>query len=184
MKQTPESDADDLTRRVGRVRLLLLDVDGVLTDGSIVYTDDGVELKRFHVRDGSGIKLWRKAGHDVAILSGRTSAATSRRAAELGIGTVVQGREDKVAGLAEVLGLTGVDASDVCAVGDDLADYPVLSACGVGIAVADACPELVDVADHVTELPGGRGAVRAAVEWLLRRQGRWDELAGRDRVSG
>jgi 3-deoxy-D-manno-octulosonate 8-phosphate phosphatase (KDO 8-P phosphatase) len=165
-----------VTDRAARVELLLLDVDGVLTDGSIVYADDGTELKRFHVRDGSGLKLWRAAGMRAAIVSGRKSAAVERRAAELGLAPVVQGRDDKPAAFAEVLAATGLRAEQVCAVGDDLPDLPVLRRAGVAVAVADACPEVRAAADYVTVVPGGRGAVRDAVEWLLKLRGEWDRL--------
>ena len=169
----------DLAARAAAVRLLLLDVDGVLTDGSVIYADDGSELKRFHVRDGSGLKLWHAAGKRSAIVSGRQSAAVERRAAELGIGPVLQGRDDKLAALAEVLAATGLTPEEVCAVGDDLPDLPVLRRCGLAVAVADACPEVRAAAAYVTAAPGGRGAVREAVEWLLKAQGRWDELTAR-----
>jgi 3-deoxy-D-manno-octulosonate 8-phosphate phosphatase (KDO 8-P phosphatase) len=161
------------------VELLLLDVDGVLTDGSLIYADDGTESKRFHVRDGSGLKLWHAAGKRSAIVSGRTSAAVARRAAELGINPVLQGREDKRTALAEVLTATGLHAEHVCAIGDDLADLPLLRCCGVGVAVADACAEVRAAAHLVTAALGGRGAVREAIEWLLKLQGRWDELIAR-----
>lgn len=174
----------DTATRVARVELLLLDVDGVLTDGGITYTDAGEELKRFHVRDGSGLKLWRLAGMRAAIVSGRASAAVDRRAAELGVAPVLQKRDDKLAALAEVLAATGTTADRVCAVGDDLPDLPVLAAVGVAVAVADACPELRAAADYVTAVPGGHGAVRDAVEWLLKQQGRWDALIGRYRPAG
>src|SRR5438552_15173081 len=107
-----ELTADELISRAARIRLLLLDVDGVLTDGSIVYADDRTELKRFHVRDGSGLKLWRLAGNRAAILSGRTSPAVDVRAAELGVAPVLQGRDDKLAGLAEVLAVVGVPPAE------------------------------------------------------------------------
>lgn len=163
----------DLAARVARVELLLLDVDGVLTDGSIVYTDAGAELKRFHVRDGTGLNLWRAAGKRAAIVSGRSSPAVDRRAGELGITPVLQGRADKMPAVAEVLAATGIPAERACAIGDDLQDLPVLRASGVGVAVADACPELRAAADYVTAVPGGRGAVRDAIEWLLKLQGMW-----------
>lgn len=168
-----------LSERAAGVELLLLDVDGVLTDGSILYADDGTELKRFHVRDGSGLKLWRAAGKRAAIVSGRQSAAVERRAAELGITPVLQGRDDKLAALAQVLAATDVRPEQVCAIGDDLPDLPVLRACGLAVAVADACPEVRRAADYVTTAPGGRGAVREAVEWLLKLSGRWDDLTAR-----
>jgi 3-deoxy-D-manno-octulosonate 8-phosphate phosphatase (KDO 8-P phosphatase) len=169
----------DLAARAAAIELLLLDVDGVLTDGSVIYADDGTELKRFHVRDGSGLKLWRLAGKRAAIVSGRKSVAVERRAAELGIAPVVQGRDDKLAAFAEVLAATGLRAEQVCAVGDDLPDVPVLRRCGLAVAVADASAQAREAAAFVTEVPGGRGAVREAVEWLLRLQGRWDEAVAR-----
>jgi 3-deoxy-D-manno-octulosonate 8-phosphate phosphatase (KDO 8-P phosphatase) len=112
----------------------------------------------------------------VAIISGRTSPAVDVRAAELGVGLVVQGAGDKLAALRGVLDATGLRADEACAVGDDLPDLPVLRACGLAVAVADACPEARAAAHHVTQAPGGRGAVREVVELLLRAQGRWDAL--------
>ena len=167
---------DDLAVRAAAIELLLLDVDGVLTDGSVVYTDDGAELKRFHVRDGSGLKLWHAAGKRSAIVSGRKSSVVERRAAELGIAPVLQGRGEKLAALAEVLAATGLRPEQVCAVGDDLPDVPVLRRCGLAVSVADACPEVRAAANYVTAVAGGRGAVREAIEWLLKIQGRWAEL--------
>lgn len=171
--------ASDLSERAARIELLLLDVDGVLTDGGVVYLDDGRELKRFHVRDGSGLKLWRAAGKRAAIVSGRSSPAVERRAAELGLAPVLQGRDDKRAALDEVLRLTGLAPEQVCAIGDDLPDVPVLRACGLAVAVRDACPEARDAAHHVTAAPGGHGAARDAVEWLLKLQGRWADVTAR-----
>jgi 3-deoxy-D-manno-octulosonate 8-phosphate phosphatase (KDO 8-P phosphatase) len=166
--QTP-----DLAARAARVRLLLLDVDGVLTDGRIVYADDGAELKRFHVRDGSGLKFWRDAGKRAAIVSGRTSAAVDRRAAELGVAPVLQGQGDKLPAFERVLSELGLEADEVCAVGDDLPDLPVLLRVGLAVAVADACPEVRAAADFVTPTSGGAGAVRDAVEWLMKLTGEW-----------
>jgi 3-deoxy-D-manno-octulosonate 8-phosphate phosphatase (KDO 8-P phosphatase) len=174
----------DLCARAARIELLLLDVDGVLTDGSIVYSDSGEELKSFHVRDGAGLKLWRACGKRVAIVSGRASAAVERRAAELGIAPVLQGRDDKAAAFAEVLTAVGLTPDRVCAIGDDLADLPILSRAGLAIAVADASPEVRAAARLTTITPGGRGAVREAVEWLLKLQGRWDELIAGYRPAG
>lgn len=164
------------SEQFARIELLLLDVDGVLTDGSVNYTDDGHELKTFHVRDGSAIKAWQRSGKRVAILSGRSSPAVNRRASELGIELVIQGSEDKLVALRRILTLTELDAEQVCAIGDDLPDVPLLTNCGLGIAVADAVRELKDVADHETSTPGGRGAVREAIEWLMRGQGSWAKL--------
>lgn len=167
---------DVTAEQFARVRLLLLDVDGVLTDGRVVYTAAGDEIKSFHVRDGSGIKYWRQAGGRVAILSGRTSDAVVRRAQELGIAPVVQGADEKLLALRRILSETGLTADQVCAVGDDLPDLPVLTRCGLAVAVADAAPEVKAVAHRVTAAPGGQGAVREAIEWLMRGQGTWDPV--------
>lgn len=169
----------DLESRVARIEMLLLDVDGVLTDGSIVYDDKGTEFKRFHVRDGSGLKFWQLAGKRAAILSGRRAAAVDIRAAELGIAPVIQGRPEKGPAFEEILAAMNTRAEQVCAIGDDLPDLAVFRRCGVRIAVADACAELRDAADYVTALPGGRGAIRDAIEWILKRQNRWDAIVER-----
>jgi 3-deoxy-D-manno-octulosonate 8-phosphate phosphatase (KDO 8-P phosphatase) len=165
-----------LVRRAAGIRLLVLDVDGVLTDGRITYTAEGVEVKSFHVRDGSGIVFWQKLGGRVAIISGRSSPAVDVRAAELGVTSVTQGAGDKAAALANVLSVTGHRLEEVCAIGDDLPDLPLLTVCGLGVAVADACPEARAAAHYVTQANGGRGAVREVIELLLRAQGRWDGL--------
>jgi 3-deoxy-D-manno-octulosonate 8-phosphate phosphatase (KDO 8-P phosphatase) len=162
--------------RFARIRLLLLDVDGVLTDGRVVYTDAGQEIKTFHVRDGSGLKYWHRAGGRVAILSGRSSPAVTRRAAELGIGLVVQGADEKLPTFRRILLETGLSPDEVCAVGDDLPDLPVLMRCGLAVAVADAAAEVRAIAHFVTTTPGGQGAVREAIEWLMRGQGIWDPV--------
>jgi len=166
-----------LKERIAAVRLLILDVDGVLTDGSIIYTDAGEELKRFHVRDGSGLKLWQSTGRLAAIVSGRSSPAVNRRAGELGITGVLQGQSDKLAALRQILAETELSAEQCCAVGDDLQDIGLLQAVGVGIAVADACEELRAIADYTTTTPGGRGAVRESIEWLLKANDEWAKLA-------
>ena len=168
-----------LAERAAKIELLLLDVDGVLTDGGIIYSDDGRELKRFHVRDGSGLKFWQSAGKRAAIVSGRNTPAVDRRAAELGIAPVMQGRTDKLPAFEALLVETGLRAEQVCAIGDDLPDLPVLRRAGLAIAVADACPELREAADYVTALPGGHGAVRDAIEWLCKLQGTWAGIVAR-----
>jgi 3-deoxy-D-manno-octulosonate 8-phosphate phosphatase (KDO 8-P phosphatase) len=165
-----------LAERAAGVRLLVLDVDGVLTDGRITYTANGVEVKSFHVRDGSGLVFWQRLGGQVAIVSGRSSPVVDVRAAELGIPIVVQGASDKRAALRDVLTRTGLLAAEACAVGDDLPDLPLLQTTGLAVAVADACPEVRAAAHYVTQVRGGRGAVREVVELLIRAQGRWDGL--------
>jgi 3-deoxy-D-manno-octulosonate 8-phosphate phosphatase (KDO 8-P phosphatase) len=159
--------------RFAAIELLLLDVDGVLTDGRITYIDGGQEIKSFHVRDGTGIKYWRRSGKRAAILTGRTSPIVERRAAELGIDFVIQGADEKLPAFRRILTDAGLRADQVCAVGDDLPDLPVLKECGIAVAVADAVGELKAVAAHVTGAPGGHGAAREVVEWLMRGQGTW-----------
>ena len=148
-------------------------MDGVLTDGAIIYGSNGEELKHFHVRDGSALKLWRDAGLRTALITGRSSSVVGRRAAELGIDLVRQGCPDKLAALHPIRAECGAAPEQVCAVGDDVPDVPVLRNSGLAVAVADACSEAVAVAHYVTRVPGGRGAVREAVELVLRCQGKW-----------
>lgn len=163
--------------------MLVLDVDGVLTDGRIVYTDQGEELKAFHVRDGSGLKLWTSRGKRAAIITGRRSPIVERRAAELGIGPVVQGADNKKAAFVEMVRAAGLEMDQVSAIGDDLPDLPLLRRCGLAITVADGCPEAKEDADYVTEARGGCGAVREAIEWILRAQGVWEEIVARYRAE-
>ena|ERR1700722_3854047 len=172
----------DLALRAAKIQLLLLDVDGVLTDGSIFYTSDRIEIKRFHVRDGSGLKFWHLTGKRSAIISGRSTPAVEQRAAELGISTVLQGHADKLTALEMVLKETGFRADEVCAIGDDLPDLPVFLKVGLSVAVADACPEIREAAEYVTTKMGGCGAVREAIEWLLKLQGLWADVVQNYRV--
>jgi 3-deoxy-D-manno-octulosonate 8-phosphate phosphatase (KDO 8-P phosphatase) len=166
----------ELASRALRIELLLLDVDGVLTDGRIVYSDDGTEIKRFHVRDGSGLQFWHALGKRSAIISGRTSRAVERRARELGIAPVYQGCAAKLPALEALLAETGLSAEAVCAIGDDLPDLPVLRRCGLVVAVADACCEVRAAADFTTLSAGGSGAVREAIEWLLKLREQWEGI--------
>ncbi|MGL5094475.1 MAG: KdsC family phosphatase, partial [Planctomycetia bacterium] len=158
-----------------RVRLLLLDVDGVLTDGSIVLNDDGVETKAFSVRDGFAIRCWQRAGGLVGILSGRTSAATQRRAEALGVTLVVQGAEDKVPAFLRLLAETELTADEVCYIGDDLPDLPIILAAGIGATVADGVAAVREHCDWISAAPGGRHAVRELIERLLQARGAWRE---------
>jgi 3-deoxy-D-manno-octulosonate 8-phosphate phosphatase (KDO 8-P phosphatase) len=170
------SDAPTLAERCASIELLVVDVDGVLTDGRIIYTADGAEIKAFHVRDGSGLVFWQKLGKQVAILSGRKSKAVDVRAQELGVRFVRQGAVDKVATFRQLLVQLGLRAEQAAVIGDDLPDLPVLRAAGLAIAVADACPDVRAIAHHVTVANGGRGAVREVIELILKHQGRWDGL--------
>ena len=166
----------ELNQRVAAIRLLVLDVDGVLTDGSIVYTDQGSELKTFHVRDGLGLQLWKRAGRSTAIITGRHSPIMARRAEELSIDALRQGCCDKAVSLNEVRSELGFANTQICVMGDDLPDLPMMAEAGVRICPADAADEVRGVCDWVTTLPGGRGAVREAIEWLLKQQGQWAGL--------
>lgn len=158
------------------IKLLLMDVDGVLTDGSIWMDDTGQQLKRFDVRDGLGIRAWQRCGLEVGILTSRSSRALAHRAAELGIGLIEQGAADKMIGLENICRRQELDERAVAYVGDDLPDLGVLCRVGYPIAVADACEEIRQVARFVTQARGGHGAVREAIEHLLRAMGRWEEV--------
>lgn len=168
-----------LDDRCKNVELILSDVDGVLTDGSIIFDNQGIEQKRFNVRDGLGVKLWQRAGFHFGILTARTSHIVKVRANELGIDLVRQGFEDKLPVARQVAADLGLETDQVCYIGDDLPDLPVLQLVGVGVAVADASSEVRSVADHVTAAKGGRGAVRETIEFLLKRKGLWDDLVRR-----
>jgi 3-deoxy-D-manno-octulosonate 8-phosphate phosphatase (KDO 8-P phosphatase) len=170
-----------LAERCGRIEVLVLDVDGVLTDGGIVYGSNELELKQFHVRDGSGLKVWQLVGKRAAVITGRRSAIVEVRAAELGIAPVIQGASDKLAAYRQVLAACAVRPDQVGYVGDDLPDLPVLLNCGLAAAVADACPEVKAAAHYVTRTPGGRGAVREVIELVLRCQGQWQQVVERFR---
>ena len=158
---------DAVLERARRIRLLVLDVDGVLTDGRLYLSANGEELKVFHVRDGSGLVALQRAGVTVAIVSGRDSPAVTRRAAELGIRHVHQGVADKGAELDRLLAELGVAPEELACVGDDTPDAPMLRRAGLAIGVADAHPALLASAHWVTRAKGGRGAVREVCDLLL-----------------
>lgn len=166
----------NLEQRCQAIELILSDVDGVLTDGRIVLNNQGIETKRFHVRDGMGIKLWHKAGYRFGLITSRSSHVVKMRTAELGIDIVRQGRDDKLAAAREIMASLGLSPPQVCYIGDDLPDLPVVQCVGLGVAVADACEELRRLAHWTTSLPGGGGAVRETIETILRTQRRWDDL--------
>jgi 3-deoxy-D-manno-octulosonate 8-phosphate phosphatase (KDO 8-P phosphatase) len=173
-----------LLDRCRQIELLLLDVDGVLTDGSIVYTDHAVEVKAFHVRDGSGLKIWQREGKRAGIITGRSSRVVEIRAAELGIDPVLQGVAEKFAVYEQVRAELDLQPAQVCFIGDDLPDLPILCHCGLAVAVADACAEVRNQAHYITRTPGGRGAVREAIELILRSQGRWQRVVDYYRLTG
>lgn len=169
----------DFAERAAGIRLLVLDVDGVLTDGGIVYDSAGREIKAFSVRDGFGIRLWLEAGRQAAVITGRQSAVVAGRCRELGIATVIQGAVDKAPAFRQLLADTRLEPAAVCAMGDDLPDLPLLLASGLGAAPADADDWVRRRAHWVSSRPGGRGAVRELIEALLDAQGDWAGIVAR-----
>ena len=169
----------EVERRAAGVRLLLLDCDGVLTDGSITPAAGGDELKTFHTRDGHGLVMLHRAGLRSGIISGRTSRLVEMRAADLGITYVRQGALDKLSVFDALLSEAAVAPAEVAYVGDDVVDIPLMRRSGLALAVADATPDTRDAAHYVTRLGGGRGAVREVCELILKAQGRWEELMKR-----
>jgi 3-deoxy-D-manno-octulosonate 8-phosphate phosphatase (KDO 8-P phosphatase) len=169
----------DVAERARKIRLLVMDVDGVLTDGRMVLSDGGEELKMFHTHDGIGLGLAHRAGLRTAMVTGETSPIAKARGAKLGVHHVVLGARRKAESLDALLAEYGGDASMLAYVGDDLLDIPALQRAGLAIAVADAAPEVKAVCHVVTTRPGGHGAVRECVELILRAQGVWDDIVQR-----
>lgn len=170
---------EDILERAKKVKLLILDVDGVLTDGRITYASDGTEAKSFNVKDGHGIKLAQRAGIQIALLSGRASEAVTRRARELEIEMVYQRALKKGEAYKQILAQAALRDADVAYVGDDVVDIPVLQRVGFPVAVANAADEVRHEAVWVTKTPGGHGAVRETIELILQAQGRWDRVLAR-----
>jgi len=174
-----ESSAIPLEEKLKKIRLMVFDVDGVLTDGKITFGSGGLEIKSFHVRDGHGIKIAKRFGLEVALVTGRTSEVVVRRAEDLGITRVYQGVWDKKPVLAELLDCLNLRPEQVAVVGDDVVDIPLLRRAGVGVAVADAAAEVRMAADYVTKQRGGHGAAREMIEVVLKAQGKWDDALAR-----
>ncbi len=172
----------DLIEKMRKVKVLILDVDGILTDGRIIISDDGQETKCFHVRDGHGLKMLMRAGIEVMFLTGRKSRVVEHRARELGVDKVYQGALDKLAVFNGILADGGRSADQTAYMGDDIVDLPVLRRAGVSITVCDSHSEVLRAVDLVTQSPGGRGAVREVCEMILKAQGKWDDLMERYRV--
>jgi 3-deoxy-D-manno-octulosonate 8-phosphate phosphatase (KDO 8-P phosphatase) len=172
-----------LLSKIRGITLLILDVDGVLTDGRIIIDDAGLESKQFDVRDGHGLKMLMRCGIGVVLLTGRKSRVVDHRAADLEIKEVHQGIWNKREVFDEILRRRKLSPEETAYIGDDVVDIPVLKRVGFGVAVADACPEAIGAADYVTERPGGRGAVREVCDMILKVQGRWREVAARYEFS-
>lgn len=163
-------------QRAAAIRMLVLDVDGVLTDGRIYYGNAGEELKTFNIKDGLGIKLLQSVGIRVAIITGRQSEIVARRARELGIVDLIQGREDKRQALQELCQKLGVEPSECAYMGDDLPDLGAIKDCGLGMTVADASETVARAALWQSNKPGGAGAVREACEFILNARGDWMQV--------
>ena len=172
MSATPKSVID----AAQKIKLLLLDVDGVLTDGKLYYGNSGEEMKGFDIQDGLGIKLLQKGNIQVGIITGRMSSLLQRRADELGINPVIQGREDKLTVLNELLPSLDITLDEIAFIGDDLPDLAVIKKVGLGITVANASSTLAAKADWRTACTGGNGAVREVAEMILTAQGKFSEI--------
>ena len=170
---------DEVTQRARAVKWVIVDVDGVLTDGRTFCGSGGFEGVLFHVHDGTGIKYLRRCGIRAAFMSGRSVEAVLHRARTLGVEEVVQGAKVKLDGYEELRARLGFSDDEACYVGDDLPDLPVMRRVGLAVAVSDARPEVREAAHLVTQAPGGAGAVRELAEFILKAQGKWQEVLRR-----
>ena len=175
----PAGERKPAPAEMGGIELLVLDVDGVLTDGRVVLDAEGREAKRFHVLDGAGMKYWQRVGKHVAIVSGRSSPAVVHRAAELGVTLVRQNAKDKLPAYESVLDELKLTDEQTAVMGDDLPDLPLMRRCGLPIAPANAVEEVLQAAALVTRRGGGEGAVREAIEYILRGTGLWRRIMER-----
>lgn len=165
-----------IEERLKQIRMVLLDADGVLTAGEIIYGDSGEQFKIFNAKDGVGIRMLKAAGIQVGIVTGRSGEALRHRCTNLGIDLIFDGIRNKVQSLDEALARTGISAAATAFVGDDLPDLAIMKKVGLAVAVADAHETVRDVAHLITRANGGRGAVREVCDAILKAQGRWDEL--------
>jgi 3-deoxy-D-manno-octulosonate 8-phosphate phosphatase (KDO 8-P phosphatase) len=163
----------DVSARAQKIKLLLMDCDGVLTDGRLYYDENGEALKVFHVRDGQGLVMWHKAGHHSGIISGRSLNLVVRRAQELGIEFIHQKCENKIVNFEMILKEAEISAAETAFIGDDIADIDLMYRVGFAAAVGDAVEEAKSSAHYVTVNKGGRGAVREVTDLLLKAQGKW-----------
>ncbi|MDD4203115.1 MAG: HAD hydrolase family protein [Candidatus Omnitrophica bacterium] len=166
----------DITEKAKKVKLLLLDIDGVMTDGKLHYTNNGDEFKSFDVTDGLGIVIAQRKGLKCAILTAKQSNIVTKRAADLGIEKVYQGYHFKIEVLEDIKKTFKVSEEEICFVGDDIIDISVLKVVGFAVAVKNAREEVRAVADHITQAEGGNGAVREVCEVILKTQGKWEEV--------
>lgn len=164
---------------LSEIKLLVLDVDGVMTDGTIIINSDGSESKFFNSLDGHGIRMWRRAGMEIALISGRDSLPTKFRAKQLGIEHVFQDCHEKMPTLERLIEKLKLSPQQVAYVGDDLMDIPIMRYVGFSVAVANAVSEAKEHADYVTTCSGGEGAVRETIEYILKKSGKWRKLVKR-----
>lgn len=169
-------DTEQKKEDLAHIKLLLLDVDGVMTQGKIIYTDSGEEIKSFSVKDGLGLRLLMDSGVKVGIITGRASNALKARCRNLGIEILFDGIKDKPAALKTILSHHNIANSETAFVGDDLPDIGVMKQCGISFAVADAAPEVIQQADFTTRNRGGEGAVREICEDILKARGIWQTI--------
>jgi 3-deoxy-D-manno-octulosonate 8-phosphate phosphatase (KDO 8-P phosphatase) len=162
--------------KLNTIKMLVLDVDGVLTDGTIVVDDRGRESKFFNAQDGHGLKLWKRMGLKTAYLSGRVSPPTKQHAKEYEIDFCLEGRRDKLAGIKELEKMSGLAAKQMAYVGDDLPDLPAMRCAGFKVAVANAVDEIKSKADYITKPGGGNGGVGDVIDYILKKNGRWDVI--------
>ena len=165
-----------IDQRMQPIRLILSDVDGVMTDGNITYDNQGIETKSFHVRDGMGIKLWQQAGHDFGVITARSSHIVKLRMDELKVNIVRQGSLEKLAAAKQIVDELGLTFENVCYVGDDLTDAALLKAVGLSVSVSDGAEDVRSICHVVTKAAGGKGAMRELIEAILKSQNRWSEI--------
>ena len=176
---SPEVISEELKERIRKIRVLIVDNDGVLTDGRIVYGDHGDEIKFFDVQDGFGLVLLRRAGYKTVMMSGKKSRVNKRRAKDLQFSGIYQNAYDKLAVFEKAAKKFKVTPEQICYIGDDLIDLPPMKRCGLAVAVPDAVGDVLKAAHYVTSRRGGRGAVREIVDILLKTQGQWADVTSR-----
>ncbi|MGA3114235.1 MAG: HAD hydrolase family protein [Syntrophobacteraceae bacterium] len=179
LAQNIDAPQGELKQRILPVRMMIFDVDGVLTDGRVIYMDDGSEIKEFDVQDGHGIKLLQRAGIEVALISGRACRAVEHRASGLGIARVYQGSKVKTEPYEQLLAETGLKEYETGFMGDDLIDIPVMRRAGFAVAVPNGAPHIFPYAHYITRASGGRGAAREVCEMILQVQGLWESVMER-----
>lgn len=172
-------DANDLQERARAVKMILMDADGVLTDGKIIFFSGGNEAKMFDSKDGVGIKLAQRAGLKTGVISGRESEALLRRCEELGMDEIHQRVFEKIEAYDEIKSRLGFTDREICFIGDDLVDAPIMKRVGLPVTVADGHPALESIASYVTQRVGGSGAVREVIDLVIKAQGKWEEIIGR-----